>query len=118
MAVAPPLPCADPPDLGCMCVCPPPCPSQALTVKPLSEVWLSVPQLSRWRLHPFTVACGGGSRLTLHIKRYGAFTRVGCCEAAHSSMPDSHAGSCQQQGRPAPHCRVPRAAWSAARCTP
>lgn len=42
-----------------------------------------VPQLSRWSLHPFSVASGGaaGHTITLHIKRYGAFTGVssGAC---------------------------------------
>lgn len=47
----------------------------ALTHKPLSEVWLLAPQVSRWQWHPFTVASGGGPHLTLHTKRYGRFTR-------------------------------------------
>ncbi len=61
--------------------CPPlhphPTPVQCLDLKPLTEVWLSVPEISRWSMHPFSVADCSGSRLTLHVKRYGAFTKVG-----------------------------------------
>lgn len=50
---------------------------QALVHKPLSEVWIMAPSVSRWQWHPFSVASGGGPLLTLHIKRYGRFTKVG-----------------------------------------
>lgn len=50
---------------------------QALKHRPLSEVWLLVPRLSRWQWHPFSVASGGGPNLKLHIKTYGRFTKVG-----------------------------------------
>lgn len=36
-----------------------------------------MPEISRWHMHPFSVADCSGSRLTLHVKRYGAFTKVG-----------------------------------------
>lgn len=49
---------------------------QALEHRPPSEVWVQLPEISRWQWHPFTVAGGEGSLLTLHIKRYGAFTKV------------------------------------------
>lgn len=55
---------------------PPPLYTQSLDLKPLTEVWLSVPQISRWRMHPFSVADCRNSKLTLHVKRYGAFTTV------------------------------------------
>ncbi|KAI7837696.1 hypothetical protein COHA_008489 [Chlorella ohadii] len=48
---------------------------KCLDLKPLTEVWLSVPKISRWSMHPFSVADCSGSRLTLHVKRYGAFTK-------------------------------------------
>lgn len=47
-------------------------------LRPLQEVWLLVPSISRFQWHPFTVAGGGQDGvLTLHVKRYGAFTKVG-----------------------------------------
>lgn len=62
---------------------------QSLHLKPLTEVWLSVPEISRWRMHPFSVADCSGSRLTLHIKRYGAFTRVGRPLAMRGAVHES-----------------------------
>lgn len=54
---------------------PPPVP-QALTLLPLQETWVLLPAISRWQWHPVTVASGGGGLMTLHIKRYGLYTKV------------------------------------------
>ncbi|PSC73660.1 Superoxide-generating NADPH oxidase heavy chain subunit B [Micractinium conductrix] len=48
---------------------------KSLQHRPLSEVWVLVPEISRWAWHPFTVASGGGPYLTLHVKRYGDWTK-------------------------------------------
>ncbi len=50
---------------------------QALALRPLQEVWLMVPSISRFQWHPFTVAGTADGVLTLHVKRYGPFTKVG-----------------------------------------
>lgn len=61
-------------------LCPPsshPHTMQALALRPLQEVWLMVPSISRFQWHPFTVAGGSADGvLTLHVKRYGPFTKV------------------------------------------
>lgn len=50
---------------------------QALALRPLQEVWLMVPSISRFQWHPFSVAGGSADGvLTLHVKRYGPFTKV------------------------------------------
>lgn len=55
-----------------------------------------MPEISRWRMHPFSVADCSGSLLTLHVKRYGAFTKVGrplavrCSVHESSRVPLSH----------------------------
>lgn len=55
----------------------PPHSMQALALRPLQEVWLMVPSISRFQWHPFTVAGGSADGvLTLHVKRYGPFTKV------------------------------------------
>lgn len=48
---------------------------------PVHELFMLVPAISRWQWHPFTVAgtapdsTGSGSTLTLHIKRYGKWSK-------------------------------------------
>ncbi len=66
------------PIIGCLLPAHLSTPLQAVRHRPLSEVWLSVPSMSRWQWHPFSVASGGGSSLKLHVKAYGRYTQVGC----------------------------------------
>ena len=43
---------------------------------PLSDLFINIPSISRWKWHPFTVAAIARDSVTLHIKRYGNFTQV------------------------------------------
>lgn len=50
---------------------------KALALRPLQEVWLMVPSISRFQWHPFTVAGGSADGVvTLHVKRFGPFTKT------------------------------------------
>lgn len=71
------MPPLRPPTTPALPARPPALPLQALKHRPLTEIWLLLPALSRWQWHPFSVASGGGEELKLHIKQYGRFTKVG-----------------------------------------
>eukprot|EP00887_Chlorella_sp_A99_P007397 scaffold2.g7397.t1 len=57
--------------------------------RPLSEAWVLLPMLSRWQWHPFTIASGGGSAITMHVKTYGGWTsRLAAALRARQPLAD------------------------------